>query len=123
MTTIVVQAGDAGSLVSRYMAKQYGSSGLMAHHTNTPAPAEPTKERHPELYDRLQSTPLTNDEQQCLQNTGKFMSDGQGYFTMQSTRPTTIGCALRDSPVALLAWIYEKLHDWSGTIPGQTKRS
>ena len=32
---------------------------------------------------------------------------------MQSTKPQTIGYALADSPVALLAWIYEKLHDWT----------
>ncbi|CAI6314241.1 unnamed protein product [Periconia digitata] len=109
----VVQAGDVGSLVSRYMAKQYGSSGFTAYHTNTPAPAEPTKEQHPELHAKLQSTSLTDAEQQCLARTGKFMSSGQGYFTVQSTRPTTIGYSLRDSPVALLSWIYEKLKDWS----------
>lgn len=36
---------------------------------------------------------------------------------MQSTKPQTLSYALRDSPVALLAWIYEKLHDWSDEYP------
>jgi hypothetical protein len=34
-----------------------------------------------------------------------------------STRPATIGLALQDSPVALLAWIYEKRHDWTDSYP------
>ncbi|PVH99874.1 alpha/beta-hydrolase [Periconia macrospinosa] len=113
----VVQAGDVGSLVARYMAKQYGSTGFVALHTNTPAPMEPTKEKHPELHDQLQSTPLTETEQQCMQRTANFMSHGRGYYSMMSTKPTTIGYSLSDSPVALLAWIYEKLHDWSDDYP------
>ena len=32
---------------------------------------------------------------------------------MQSTKPQTLGYSLADSPVGLLAWIYEKLHDWT----------
>lgn len=40
-----------------------------------------------------------------------------GYFNEQSTKPQTIGYALADSPVALLAWIYEKLHDWTDEYP------
>jgi len=35
----------------------------------------------------------------------------------QTTRPSTIGAALADSPIALLAWIYEKLHDWTDDYP------
>lgn len=31
----------------------------------------------------------------------------------QNTRPSTLGLCLADSPVALLGWIYEKLHDWT----------
>lgn len=35
----------------------------------------------------------------------------------QSTRPQTLGYALHDSPVALLAWIYDKLHLWTDGYP------
>jgi microsomal epoxide hydrolase len=31
----------------------------------------------------------------------------------QETRPQTLGYGLYDSPVGLLAWIYDKLHSWS----------
>lgn len=35
----------------------------------------------------------------------------------QGTKPQTIGYALQDSPTALLAWVYEKLHDWTDNYP------
>lgn len=35
----------------------------------------------------------------------------------QATKPQTLAYALNDSPVALLAWIYEKLHDWTDSYP------
>ena len=46
-----------------------------------------------------------------------WTGDGRGYLAEQSTKPQTIGYALTDSPVALLAWIYEKLHDWTDSYP------
>lgn len=41
----------------------------------------------------------------------------QGYNILQSTKPQTIAYALNDSPIALLSWIYEKLHDWTDSYP------
>ena len=43
-----------------------------------------------------------------------FMTTGTGYTMEQSTKPQTLGYSLSDSPVGLLAWIYEKLVAWSG---------
>jgi hypothetical protein len=40
-----------------------------------------------------------------------------GYNYLQSTKPQTLAYSLADSPVSLLAWIYEKLHDWSDLYP------
>ena len=48
-----------------------------------------------------------------LSRTKQFSTEGDGYYKVQSTKPQTIGYSLADSPVGLLAWIYEKLHDWS----------
>jgi pimeloyl-ACP methyl ester carboxylesterase len=31
----------------------------------------------------------------------------------QETRPQTLGYGLHDSPVALLAWVYDKMHSWA----------
>ena len=35
----------------------------------------------------------------------------------QATKPQTLGYGLADSPVGLLAWIYEKLVDWADGYP------
>ena len=45
------------------------------------------------------------------------MKEGSGYNEIQRTKPQTLGYGLADSPVALLAWIYEKLHDWTDNYP------
>jgi pimeloyl-ACP methyl ester carboxylesterase len=42
-----------------------------------------------------------------------FLSEGDGYFRIQSTRPQTLAYGLTDSPVGQLAWIVEKFHEWT----------
>ncbi|EXK78424.1 hypothetical protein FOQG_16889 [Fusarium oxysporum f. sp. raphani 54005] len=111
--TYVIQAGDVGSIIARYMATSFGNSRCMALHTNTPLPSEPKEDTHPDLYKQLQKTPLTEAELKALVRAGEVSKTGMGYYSIQSTKPTTIGFSLRDSPVGLLAWIYEKLVQWS----------
>jgi hypothetical protein len=60
---------------------------------------------------------LTQQEKDGIARTIWFQDEGMGYNLEQSTRPSTIGFALADSPVALLSWIYEKLHDWTDSYP------
>ncbi|GGI45900.1 pimeloyl-ACP methyl ester carboxylesterase [Agromyces flavus] len=48
----------------------------------------------------------------------KHETDG-AYGHVQSTRPDTLAVALNDSPAGLLAWIAEKLVEWSDTPPGE----
>lgn len=76
-------------------------------------PAEINATLHPELYAKSQTTPLTGLEIAGLQRSEVFQKEGDGYFRQQSTKPQTIGYSMADSPVGLLAWLYEKLHDWS----------
>jgi hypothetical protein len=38
-------------------------------------------------------------------------------IVIQSTRPATINFMIADSPVGLLAWIWDKLVDWSDDYP------
>ena len=38
---------------------------------------------------------------------------------MQATRPDTLAAALNDSPAGLVAWLAEKLVEWSDTPPGE----
>jgi len=48
-----------------------------------------------------------------MERTMWFQTKGKGYLTEQSTQPQTLGYSLADSPVGLLAWIYEKLVLWT----------
>lgn len=43
----------------------------------------------------------------------QFRTDGLGYLHLQVSRPQTLAYALTDSPVAQLAWIVEKFHEWT----------
>jgi hypothetical protein len=61
--------------------------------------------------------PYDDREKKGLERSAWFRKEGFGYNTLQSTKPQTIGAALADSPVALLSWIYEKLHDWTDSYP------
>lgn len=58
-------------------------------------------------------TPYTNSERTGHARTKWFETWSYGYGNVQNTRPQTLGYALGDSPVGLLAWIYEKLVEWS----------
>ena len=67
----------------------------------------------PGLYLRNLLVPYTEQEKHGLTRTALFRSKGYGYMHEQTTKPQTLGYSLADSPVGLLAWIYEKLVDWT----------
>jgi pimeloyl-ACP methyl ester carboxylesterase len=61
---------------------------------------------------------LTGAEQARLARMQAFLSDGNGYFQIQATRPQTLAHGLVDSPVGQLAWNVEKFKEWShGDLP------
>jgi epoxide hydrolase len=62
---------------------------------------------------------FTVAEKERLARMQQFLSDGNGYFQIQATRPQTLGYALNDSPVGQLAWIVEKFQAWTcgGELP------
>ncbi|KAF7300205.1 hypothetical protein MKEN_01344300 [Mycena kentingensis (nom. inval.)] len=63
----------------------------------------------PFTYVRALVTPYTTFEVAGIERTRWFETKGRGYFAIHATKPQTLGYALEDSPVSLLAWIYEKL--------------
>jgi hypothetical protein len=62
-------------------------------------------------------TPYTEKDKQGFQRLQWVINEGRGYLGEQTTKPQTVAYVLNDSPVALLAWIYEKLHDWTDSYP------
>jgi hypothetical protein len=55
----------------------------------------------------------SKEEKTGFERTQWYQKQSQGYYHQQTTRPQTLGYSLADSPVGLLAWIYEKLIEWT----------
>ncbi|KAF2123176.1 Alpha/Beta hydrolase protein [Lophiotrema nucula] len=108
----VTQGGDWGFLITRALGFLY-SSHILASHLNFILTLPPSPLSTPLLVLQYLTGRLTPGEKEGLKRTQEFTENGSGYNNIQKTRPHTLGFALVDSPVALLAWIYEKLHDWT----------
>jgi len=116
-TEFVTQGGDWGHFLTLEMASKYGPKHVKASHTNLPL-SDPVKFRENPLgYLKCLFTPYTSREIQALAASKRFFETGMGYFGEQSTKPQTLGYSLADSPVGLLAWVYEKLVSWSDAYP------
>jgi epoxide hydrolase len=63
------------------------------------------------MADRLD--PNDPVDKEILDRMEAFQTDGSGYLAIQNTRPQTIGYGLVDSPLLQLAWIAEKIHEWT----------
>ncbi|KAG7095350.1 hypothetical protein E1B28_006110 [Marasmius oreades] len=114
----VTQGGDWGFYITRRLAQMYGRTNVKAWHTNYPSAGAvaPTLSQ-PLLYVKHLFTPYSAAEKAGLERTNWFLTEGMGYNHEQSTQPQTLGYALADSPVGLLAWIYEKLKNWTDSYP------
>lgn len=71
----------------------------------------------PLLYLKYLVTPYTERDKAGFARGEWFSRVGAGYYIEQSTQPQTIGYSLSDSPLGLLAWIYEKLVQWTDNYP------
>lgn len=60
---------------------------------------------------------FTDAEKARLERLNRFLSEGNGYFQIQATRPQTLAYGLTDSPAGQLAWIMEKFKEW--TFPSE----
>jgi pimeloyl-ACP methyl ester carboxylesterase len=56
---------------------------------------------------------FTEAEKQRLERLNAFLTEGNGYFQIQATKPQALAYGLTDSPVGQLAWIVEKFKEWS----------
>lgn len=98
----VAQGGDWGAFVTHMIGHQ-APAGCLGIHLNMPI-AGPTE--------AARAKPSAEDAH-AFERMAYYKQWDSGYSTEQGTRPQTIGYGLVDSPVALLGWIYEKLHFWS----------
>jgi hypothetical protein len=112
----VTQGGDWGFTISRTIGLLYPKH-CKASHINMIAAQAPTYSKNPLLALQHSLTPYSAKDQAGFKRSEWFVKEGRGYNLEQSTKPQTLAYALNDSPVALLAWIYEKLHDWTDGYP------
>ncbi|KAK6333803.1 hypothetical protein TWF730_003986 [Orbilia blumenaviensis] len=110
----VTQGGDWGAIISKFIALQYGPTHCKSCHFNFMwwvSPPQFTK--NPLLWLQYNLQSHSDLDKERLERRKWFFDEGFGYNLLQGTKPQTIGYGLQDSPVGLLAWIYEKMHDWS----------
>lgn len=112
----VTQGGDWGYYITRTMAIHYPAH-CKATHVNFDQGDAPSWLAFPALALQHAVTPYTEQEKKGFKRTKWFLEEGSAYRAQQSTKPQTLGYSHADSPVGLLAWIYEKLHDWSDSYP------
>ncbi|KAF2461059.1 Alpha/Beta hydrolase protein [Lineolata rhizophorae] len=112
----VTQGGDIGFWVTRALGICYPESVKTSHVNMCPA-FPPTFKKNPILALQHTLTPYSHKDKEGLARSQWFMQEGSGYRFIQCTKPQTIGYAFADSPVTVLAWIYEKLHDWTDSYP------
>lgn len=113
----VTQGGDWGFTITRMMGIQYPEHVLASHMNMVLVVQPPSLTSSPGQYVKHALLPYSAAEREGLERTKWFGNTGRGYHLEQSTRPHTVGFALADSPVALLSWVYEKLHDWTDGYP------
>ena len=83
-----------------------------------PRPGPPTFTQFPLLYIKtMLSFVFDRGAKDRLASVSRRMAGETGFMAQQSTRPQTLGYSLSDSPVGLLAWIYEKLVTWAHEYP------
>lgn len=112
-----VQGGDWGSFLARLLSKLYPTN-IKAVHTNFPVSPFPKPWSNPLAFlSTVCSIVFSSQTRADLAHTQVYSTEGDGYLRLQDTKPQTLGYALADSPVGLLAWIYEKLHDWTDGYP------
>jgi pimeloyl-ACP methyl ester carboxylesterase len=56
---------------------------------------------------------FTDAEKVRFERLNRFLSEGNGYFQIQGSRPQTLAYGLNDSPIGQLAWIVEKFKEWT----------
>ena len=93
------------------MSTMYGQNHVKAWHTNMPVVNRQMPGVNPPSG--VDPSQYTDEEKAVLEINKWYNTKGNGYYIEQSTQPQTLGYSLSDSPVGLLAWIYEKLVTWS----------
>lgn len=98
------------------MALRYPSHTKALHLNFMPSPP-PYPWRNPSLF--LQAVlgylipPFSANNRRKIAAMQSYLDRENAYAKQQATYPQTLGYALNDSFMGLLAWVYDKLHRWT----------
>lgn len=106
--TYVAQGGDWGSMIARLMAINHPEA-CVGVHVNFLVATPPSPLWNPLEMAWLLLRRFSAGEKAKLQRMMWWHEKESGYYKIMGTKPTTISCALVDSPLGMLAWIREKL--------------
>src|SRR5439155_111390 len=106
-----VHGGDIGGGVSGMVAGLDGEHVIGMHVVTDPLTAAATATFLPGMAGRLDGDDPV--DKLILSRMDAFRKEGSGYLAIQNSRPQTIGYGLTDSPLLQLAWIAEKVHEWT----------
>ena len=98
---------DWGTTISSLLARRHAAR---RRHPGRAAPGR-ARPGHPRPPHGRRAPPWPTSTSAC---------DGSAYSEVHATRPQTIGYGLVDSPVALCAWVAEKLVAWTDGPDGRT---
>lgn len=56
---------------------------------------------------------LTAEEREYKRAASEWLQKNGAYISIQSTKPSSLGFGLSDSPAGMAGWLVEKFHDWS----------
>ena len=96
---------DLGAGVTAWLARGFPAA-VAGIHLATPGLAAPPRPGRP-------GEDWSPAEEKFAAEIAAWTSEEGGYSHEQSTKPSTLGAALHDSPAGLAAWIGEKVMAWS----------
>ncbi|KAK6207317.1 hypothetical protein LQW54_007275 [Pestalotiopsis sp. IQ-011] len=110
------QGGDWGMYITTSIGNLYPES-MLALHLNFVLAMPPPPNKSPLGCVQFLATHMLNwytpQEQAGLKAAQDYQINGSPYLHLMRTKPKTVEAMLTDRPVALLAWIYEKLIIWT----------
>ena len=106
-----VHGGDIGAGISGMVAALDGEHVIGVHVVTDPLTAASVASFIPGMTDGLDENDPVG--KLILGRIDAFRREGSGYLAIQNSRPRTIGYGLTDSPLLQLAWIAEKVHEWT----------
>jgi pimeloyl-ACP methyl ester carboxylesterase len=104
----IAQGGDWGAVVASWLGFDHADA-CRAIHLN----AEGIRVHGAPQYEPILEGDWTDEERRHFAFERGELGRELGYYVQQSTRPQTLGHAMRNDPVGAAAWISEKFHGWS----------